>query len=92
MRISAPHWFSDPAFAKYLEENSGEGLASWHRAAEPEPGEFSDVFVAVDPASDGEGSDSDMPEHIWEQIVEAVRSNPQFGQHDSHVVVWICPV
>ncbi|SEK02128.1 hypothetical protein SAMN05518849_12824 [Sphingobium sp. AP50] len=36
--------------------------------------EWSDVVVLVDPSLNGEGSDSDMPQAIWMQIVETCRA------------------
>lgn len=90
--ISAPHWFHDPEFRQYLVEKTGQGLATWHLAKDVEPGEFSDVFVGVDPSFSGEGTDSDMPEHIWDQIVDVVRSNPLPNPHGNHIIVQISPV
>lgn len=40
-----------------------------------EPTDCSDVFVLVDPSLNGEGSDSDMPMHIWSQIIEACKQH-----------------
>lgn len=34
-----------------------------------EAGEYSDVVALVDASLNGEGADSDMPAHIWEQVV-----------------------
>ncbi len=36
--------------------------------------EWSDVVVLVDPALTGEGSDSDMPDYLWNRIVSACRA------------------
>jgi len=89
--IIAPHWFEDPQFCKYLVEKAGKGLATWHPTKEVTPGEYSDVFVGVDPSLSGEGTDSDMPEHIWDQIVDIVRSNPLPNPYRNHIIVRIAP-
>lgn len=68
--IHAPEFFQDPAFIVWL--NKPEPKFTWHQLGN-EPGEYSDVVVLVDPSLNGEGSDSDMPEHIWNQIIEACK-------------------
>lgn len=83
--INAPQFFKDPAFVAWL--NNGEPKFTWHRAGE-EPGEYSDVVVTVDPGLSGEGSDADMPAHIWDQIVDVCKV--QFGtlpDGENHIMV-----
>ena len=67
--VNTPEFFADPEFVAWL--NNGSAKFTWHQGGEP--GEYSDVIVSIDPGLSGEGSDSDMPEHIWNQIVEAVK-------------------
>lgn len=74
LRMNAPEFFKDPEFIAWL--NNGDRKFTWHPGGAPS--DHSDVIVLVDPSLNGEGSDSDMPEHIWEQIVEACRK--QFGE------------
>lgn len=68
--INAPEFFKDPAFRTWL--NNGNPKFTWHKRRR-RPSEWSDVVVLVDPGLSGEGSDSDMPEHIWSQIVAEVK-------------------
>lgn len=67
--IYAPEFFRDDAFVAWL--NNGQPKYTIHQGASP--GEYSDVIVLVDPSLEGEGSDSDMPAHIWDAIVGACR-------------------
>jgi hypothetical protein len=68
--INAPQFFADPAFRAWLADSRPK--FTWHQGGEPD--EWSDVIVLVDPGLSGEGSDSDMPESIWDNIVEACRT------------------
>jgi hypothetical protein len=77
VRINAPEFYRDPQFVAWLNDLQRQ-QATWHRKGE-QPGEFSDLFFTVDPP---DGSDSDMPEHLWRQILAAV------GQADE-CVVWL---
>lgn len=52
---------------------------------------YSDCFVGVDPAFNGEGTDSDMPEKYWDVIVEEARKVAR-GHNGLHVMVWLSPV
>lgn len=65
--FNAPQFFADPAFQAWL-NNPDNCVMTWHKKGQV-VGEFSDVVVHVDPSLNGEGTDSDMPEHIWDQIV-----------------------
>jgi len=65
--INAPEFFADPAFQHWLEDAPAK--FTWHRDGAMD--EWSDVVVLVDPSLNGEGSDSDMPSHIWDRIVDA---------------------
>jgi hypothetical protein len=81
--VNAPQFFKDPAFQTWL--NQTEPKFSLHR--DGVPGEWSDTIVLVDPSLNGEGSDSDMPEHIWEQIVSICRSNFAPTRNVNHIMV-----
>lgn len=52
---------------------------------------YADCFVGVDPAFNGEGTDSDMPEKYWDIVVEEARK-ACIGKPDVHVMVWLSPV
>lgn len=83
--INAPEFFHDPVFMAWL--NNGRPKFSWHIPGNTVADEYSDVVVGVDPSLNGEGDSSDLPEHIWSQIVEACRQH--IGPHasDSHYLV-----
>jgi len=85
MTINAPEFFKDPAFIGWL--NNGERKFTWHQGHMPD--EWSDVVVLVDPGLTGEGSDSEMPAHIWEQIVNACRDkfSNSVSRHSDHIPV-----
>lgn len=85
------HWpevFEDQDFVSWL--NNASPKATWHRTGTP--GEFSDVFVLVDSSLNGEGSDSDMPEHVWNAIVDQCRNAFHSAANDYHIVVRLSPV
>lgn len=63
VEISAPEFYRDPEFLKWL-NNPDRHQATWHVKGKS-VSEFSDLFFTYD---GGEGSDSDMPSHIWEKI------------------------
>lgn len=65
--INAPDIFADPGFQIWLLGDRPK--FTWHR--DGPVNEWSDVVVLVDPTLNGEGSDSDMPLHIWVRIVSA---------------------
>ena len=70
--INAPEFFKDEAFVAWL-NNSETVVFTWHRGGAPGP--WSDVIVLVDPSFNGEGSDSDMPEHIWNTVIVECRKH-----------------
>jgi hypothetical protein len=85
--INAPQFFADPEFLAWL--NSDEPKFTWHKKG-AEPNDYSDVVVLVDPSLNGEGTDSDMPEYIWTQLVEVCKV--QFGalpRGENHIMVRI---
>lgn len=83
--INAPEFFADPDFMAWL--NNENMKFTWHTRGKPAH-DFSDVVVAVDPSLTGEGTDSDMPEHIWVQIVQACKDHvgPQ-SSPQCHILV-----
>lgn len=84
--INAPEFFEDPAFVDWL--NSAQPKFTWHDGGTPS--ENSDVVVLVDPSLSGEGSDSDMPEHIWNLLVQACKDHFRpTVQVTDHIMVWI---
>ena len=86
LSINAPAFFQDEDFVNWL--NNDQPKFTWHKGGKP--GEWSDVIVLVDPSLSGEGSDSDMPEHIWECIVQKCREHISITQNlSTHIPVWL---
>lgn len=81
LTLSAPEIFEDPAFIEWLNCESTV-VATWHTKGQ-EIGEYADVLVTYD---NGDGCNTDMPEHIWKQICEAVE---KAGYGDFYVWVRI---
>jgi hypothetical protein len=79
--INVPEWFEDKDFKAWLNDPDNT-VFTWHTKGEA-PSDWSDVVVCVDPSLNGEGSESDMPEHIWDQIVDLCRTHfhPSTGSH-----------
>lgn len=82
--INVPDWFNDPAMVAWLNDPETR-VMSWHQQGTP-PDEWSDTIVLVDPGLSGEGTDSDMPAHLWDAIVQACRDAKLDGQHE-HIPV-----
>jgi len=80
--INAPEFFADPAFQCWLA--NGNPKFTWYNGGQID--EWSDVIVLVDPSLTGEGSDSDMPAHIWNCIIAACRAHLAADQGYHHVV------
>lgn len=70
--LNVPHFFADTEFQSWLNDPRN-CVMTWHKKGQP-VNEFSDVVVLVDPSLAGDGTDSDMPESMWEAIVEACRN------------------
>lgn len=83
--INAPEFFEDPAFMAWL--NNGESKVTGHIKGNAVADEYSDVVVSVDPGLNGEGSDSDMPEYIWNKIVDACREHLGTSSGECHYLV-----
>ncbi len=85
--VDAGEFFKDEAFLAWLNDKATP-KATWHEGGLAHP--FSDAFVLVDPSLNGEGSDSDMPEHIWREIVEACILEIVPGSTSgNHIIVWL---
>lgn len=52
---------------------------------------YCDCFVGVDPGLSGEGTDSDMPEEYWNQIVDHVQKLYRGPNDGMHIVAWLKP-
>lgn len=77
--LNVPEFFQDPEFVGWL--NSDTLKFTWHKGGKPD--EWSDVVVLVAPSLNGKGTDSDMPEHLWNQVVAECRKHfePSRGNH-----------
>lgn len=90
VKINAPDWYERADFVAWLRGKAGTGPppATWHSPENEEPGEYSDVFVTIELGSPvmsfGEGSDSDMPADIWDELCQVVEAaGVQYG------LVWV---
>jgi len=81
--VNAPQFFDDPEFQTWLMD--GTRKFTWHQGIKPD--EWSDTIVLVDPSLNGEGTDSEMPEHIWDQIVEICKKHFAPTRESSHIMV-----
>ena len=77
--LNAGVFFANPRFIAWL--NNDAPKFTWHTGGEP--GDYSDVVVCVDPSLSGEGSDSDMPQEVWNEILRVCRMEfgPALGHH-----------
>ena len=77
-QLNAPELKKHKKFCAWLSRASGSRpsneprAATWHRGGE-KLGEFSDLFVWKD--RNHEGSDTDMPEDVWNTICDTVGEN-----------------
>lgn len=83
MVVNVPDIFADTTFLRWLLAPAAK--FSWHRGGRAD--EWSDVIVLVDPSLNGEGSDSDMPLHIWDRIVALCRENLPRETGMPHIMV-----
>lgn len=83
--MNVPSWFEDPEFMAWL-NNPKTIVFTWHEKG-TNASEWSDTIVCVDPSLSGEGSDSDMPDHFWKQIVDAVREATEPMDSVPHILV-----
>lgn len=78
--LNVPEFFADAEFQRWLENDVPK--FTWHRAGQI--GEWSDIVVLIDPGLNGEGSDSDMPAQIWDQIIDRCRMHLGPGRDQQH--------
>jgi len=83
--INVPEWFEDQGFQEWLNDPENP-IFTWHRKGSA-VSDWSDVVVCVDPSLNGEGSESNLPEHIWGQIVELCRAHFRPCSGGSHIHV-----
>lgn len=83
--LNMPATFEDPVFLAWL--NDGKAKFTWHIKGNSVADEYSDVVVCVDPSLNGEGSDSDMPEYIWNSIIEECRKHFKPKAGVPHILV-----
>jgi hypothetical protein len=81
VRIDAPELFRDSEFMAWLNDNL-DNIATWHQGGDAN--EYSDLFITIDGT---EGSNSDMPDHLWDLIVNAVH-----GVGVENALVWIANI
>lgn len=74
VKINAPELANNAEFVAWLNQRT---CATWHKGGGIT--EFSDIFTWIEK---GEGSDSDMPEPVWDEIIKLLGED-FFG------VVWI---
>lgn len=78
LKLNVPELYADKQFVKWLNSDKSN-TATWHQGGKPN--EYSDVFIWYE---NGEGSDSDMPEHCWDTLVDIFDAN---GFHQG--VAWL---
>ena len=88
--INCPKVFERDDFMKWLNHaiDSNGKVATWHDSGEPT--DYSDVFVLVD--ANYEGTESDMPEDIWNAICDEVYKvfpDVMTGKHKQHACVQL---
>lgn len=77
--LNVPEFFKDPAFLNWLNSESTT-VFTWHTKGQP-AGEWSDVIVSLEGSCNGEGDASDMPEYLWNLLVDYCKA--QFGERPS---------
>jgi hypothetical protein len=88
--FNRPGWPDDKG-----EIRQGPPIATWHRPGETELNEYSDIFMTVQflgsdvDGVSGDGSESDMPKHIWDKLLRGVWE--VLGKPRWHVeaLVWL---
>ena len=81
--LNVPEFFADATFQHWLRNDVPK--FTWYRSGEID--EWSDVVVLVDPNLSGEGTDSDMPSAIWDQIVDLCRTHLGRADGQYHYMV-----
>jgi len=85
LTINSPDLFQRPDFLAWLNKDAIK--FTWHTKGAAS--DFSDVIVLVDPSLNGEGSDSDMPQEIWDQIIEECKKHFKPQGFESHIMVHL---
>lgn len=77
VRVNAPELKENPEFVNWLNQAAGNPdpkvcarAATWHRPEDQTLTEYSDVMVFKDTGH--EGSNSDMPEAVWNKLCQLV--------------------
>ncbi|WP_342632757.1 hypothetical protein [Marinobacter alkaliphilus] len=73
--LNAPEFFERKDFVDYIER---EPVFTWHRPGKL-PGDYADVVVLVEPSLNGEGTESDLPDDIWNTVLGVLRQS--FGDN-----------
>lgn len=79
LTFNTPEFFKRQDFLSYISKNP---VFTWHQDL-AEPSEYSDVVVLVEPCLSGDGSESDMPEDIWDTILKALKL--KFGDEGENI-------
>lgn len=82
--LNVPEWFTNPEFLAWLNAEETT-VMTWHRRGAA-ANEWSDTLVFVDPSLNGEGTNSDMPEVFWNEIIAACRQSYHAGLNDHTAV------
>lgn len=92
LTIDAGRYFKDPEFIAWLQSPSAK--MTWYQGGPLEDYDYADVVVGVDATLTGEGTDSDMPEAIWDEIIEICRKHFRpvgVGMEpEDHILVRLC--
>jgi hypothetical protein len=104
VRIHAPEIYKDPAFKEWFFKRPpiqagttswpAPPVATWHGdLADDKFHENSDMFIIADlvgddDGADGDGSESDMPEHIWTKLLTAAWTALKKPPH-AEVLLWV---
>ncbi len=82
VQLDAPEFFQRKDFLEYIETQT---VFTWHTPGKA-PNEWSDVAVLVEPNLAGEGANSDLPEDIWNTILEALKA--RFGDNGEGIPAY----
>lgn len=86
LSLNTPEFFEDAAFIAWL-NHPDTNVFTWHTKGE-EVGEYSDVLVLIDGSCCGDGDSSDMPAHIWNQLVAYCKE--RYGKREGHYYMKLC--
>ena len=88
-------WFDatrHPDFVAWADRRLGTGLATWCASGDSHgDSEYPDLFVALEPALNGEGTDADMPAAYWDALVAHAKdvfgTRPGLSSPPCHIVI-----